>query len=691
MSVDNYTKHISEASYKNVVKNKSHTDNNLAWYEEPGTVSPKVDAKSIWLDSEYIPESPEGLIWKGNYYFTAINKSSVAVVEKFENVKLSKVNERAVFYNEKLVDVIQDEEWHLTLTDADGNEIPFGLKKWTIDIGVGYLSFTDGMPDYDTPYYATGYHYCGRKLPEHMITTDGSQEMLPEYTPTEDQQVATKLYVDSEIDKLNLNVDKMLPPTPDTFESKDLTFICDKEFTATDIITKTGYEHVILPDYEFTIDIPEFYNPGYGTVKLLVSVNSVYTEIGRIELSTGESVASGGLVIDYDGDAYADSLASRGFYNSIKAHYTNTLDGMSKINTAGSISPMSFVVSYTYNDTKFFSNELVVCKELEQAEDTLNGEKIVLSVDDSKFDYRYVSGIITPTAGSIISASGLDHFTLRKFTKGTPIAKMSAFTKDYIEYPELPYSKYNPSLEIVEDLEIPEGLYQETTTISAETYNIFNEVNGAHSADYNFRVDTVSDESRRVTSGAESENNAILGYGDEWDPTADLRDNYELQMLNGQYQWPEKDFSVNGTGYINSGVFSDTHWIKTSLDYSQCSKIGKRFVTLKYDMSIANGIYINFENAENITQDAKTHAFSVDSMYIKVEGETDWLDAKEPYDGIGTNSEWMQGCLAVQDSTDGKIYCTFGPKPIEGVLYIRIGVTYDQKIKFSDITIEENI
>ena len=78
-------------------------------------------------------------------------------------------------------------------------------------------------------------------------------------------------------------------------------------------------------------------------------------------------------------------------------------------------------------------------------------------------------------------------------------------------------------------------------------------------------------------------------------------------------------------------------------------------------------------------------------MYIKVDGETDWLDAKKPYDGIGRNTEWMQGCLAVQDSIDGKIYCTFGPHPIEGTLYIRIGVTYDQNIKFSGLTIKENI
>ena len=81
MSEDKYIKHIAEASYKNIIKNKSNTDNNLAWYEEPETTSPKVDVNSIWLDSEYIPKSPDSVTWRGNLYFANINRSSVAVVE----------------------------------------------------------------------------------------------------------------------------------------------------------------------------------------------------------------------------------------------------------------------------------------------------------------------------------------------------------------------------------------------------------------------------------------------------------------------------------------------------------------------------------------------------------------------------------------------------------------------------------
>ena len=91
MSADNYTKHIAEAAYKNTVKNKSHTDNNLTWYEEPETITPRVDAKAIWLDSEHIPEDPTKVTFRGNIYFKTINNSSVGIVEKFENEVVSKV------------------------------------------------------------------------------------------------------------------------------------------------------------------------------------------------------------------------------------------------------------------------------------------------------------------------------------------------------------------------------------------------------------------------------------------------------------------------------------------------------------------------------------------------------------------------------------------------------------------------
>lgn len=687
MSENNFITHIANASYKNVVKNKSNTDNNLTWYEEPSTVFPKVEAKSIWLDSDYIPNSPKGLTWRGNYYYTVINSSTVAIIEKFENIELTKVNERAVFYSDKLIDAIQNEDYHIIIKDSNNEEIPFGLKKWSIDSGVGYLSFTDGMPDYVIPFYVSGYRYCGRKLPEHMITTDGRQEMLPEYYPEKSQQLTTKSYVDNELKKISDNVDKMIPPMPDTFEGKDLIFKCDGEFSATDIKSNIVYEHVILPDYEFTIEIPEFYNPGYGEVSLLISVNSVWNEVGKITLSKDKSTSSGGIVIDYDGDAYADSLASRGFYNIIKSHFTSSIKNMSSF-IISHINPMIFKLSYKYNDTLFYSNELTICEEFEQIENSLNGQKIVLSVDSSTFSYRYVSGIVTPTANSIIKASSLKYNTLRKFTKGTPISKMTAFGLDYIKYPSLPYSKYSPSLEIVENLLIPDNLYQETTTISAETYSIFNEVNGSHSADYNFRIDTISDETNRVTSGIEN-NKEIIGSLNNWDPKTDLRNVNELQMLSGKYQWPELDFSINGTGYISSGVFSDVSWIKPGLNYSTCSKTGIRYVTLKYDMKICNGVFIKFIEPENIKQDKETYAFNVESMYIKVANETDWLDAKSPYDGIGINNKWMQGCLAVQNSNEGFIYCTFGPKPIEGTLFIRVGVSYNQHIKFKNIEVKE--
>lgn len=692
MSEDNYIRHIAEATYKNTVKNKSHTDNNLAWYEEPETVTPRVDAKAIWLDSEYIPEDPTKVMFNGDIYFKTINGSTVGIIEKFD-VQLEKVNERAVFYSKSLVDAIQNENYHLTIRDAAGDIIPFGLKKWTIDSGVGYLSFTDGMPKgYELPLYVSGYRYCGRKLPEHMITTDGSQLMMPEYVPTEDQSVATKHYVDSELGKLNVDVEKMLPPTPDTFAGKDIEFICDKKFDGTDIVTLEHFDNIVLPDYEWTLNVPEFHNPGYGRVSLLVNTGASWQEFAYIELDKpGKSIVNGGIVIDYDGDAYANSLASRGFFNSMKFHFTNSFENISGIFKSHT-APMRFVARYQYFDTMYYSNELVVCEEQPPEEmNHLDGQTIVLG--SPKMSYRYVSGIITPTAGSIINISSVKYNVLKKYYKDQQVLyKVNNETQgvELTQQVDAPYEKYSPMLEVNEDITILENKYSEDFKLNIKTFDIFGNINGELENTYNFRIDTISDESNRVKSGS-VHNKKIEGACLEWDPAEDLRTNNELQLLGGVYRWPEIDHSVNGSGNLANGDWSDKSWLRTALDYSQCSKTGVRYVTFKYDMSIANGIFISFDEAENLSQDKETHAFKVDSMYIKVKDSTDWLDAKEPYDGIGTNFNWMQGCLAVQDSKDGEIYCTFGPKPLEGTLYIRVGITYSSQTRFRGITIRENI
>lgn len=690
MSENNYINHISEAAYKNVVKNKSHTDNNLAWYEEPETVYPKVEAKSIWLDSEHIPEDPRLVSFRGDIYYKTINGSRVAIVEKFDKKQLIKIGDRAVFKSPYLVDCIQNEKYHLTITDANGDIIPFGLKKWTIDGGVGYLSFTDGLPNYTQPFYISGYHYIGRKLPEHMITTDGSQTMLPGYTPTENQSVATKSYVDVKFKTLDVNVEKIIPPAPPTFEGKNLTFLCDRKFGGYDIISREWFGNIVLPDYEWTIEIPEFYNPGYGRVSLLVNIGNSWTEFAFIELRENNSVSQG-IIIDFEGDPYIDTLSARGFHISIKSHFTSSFNGLSDIFKSHT-KPIRFKARWQYQDKEHYTNELIVCEELEQDPfNCLDRKSMVLGSSDMK--YRHVSGIITPLANSHIELSGVHHNVVKKFLPNEShlYGKVDALD---LSYDSAGFIKdatmYGPDIEIKQSLLIPENYYNENLVIKAQTFDFFSNLNGELSNTYKFRVDTISDESDRVKSGVEK-NDKIIGGGLKWNASEDLRDNNELQLLGGFYVWPEIDFSVNGQDNLSNGTWNDISWLRTGLDYSKCKKTGTRFVTFKYDMKIANGIFISIKDGYNLSQDKSTFAYNVDSMYIKVDGQTDWLNAKEPYDGIGINNEWMQGCLAVQKSKEDLIYCTFGPKPIEGTLYVRIGIKYASHIKFSGIDIRENI
>ena len=684
---DKYIENIAEQSYKNSIQHVPHTDVNKAWYEEMGTVAPRVEADRVWMDSAYIPNDPTQVTFTDDLYYATINKSSVAVVKKYTDLQLSKVSGTlATYANDELKDMILGDAYIPTIKDANGDSIPFGLNKWAVDESNGNLSFTEGFPSgFTSPITISFYRYVGRKITEAIITTDGSVPMMDEYVPEKKQDVATKVYVDDQVATVSDVVGKIAPPVPDTFEGKDLTLICDKAFSAYDVSSGDLMSKVVLPSWSFTVDLPKFYNPGYGTVSLLITSQNITYTYKSIDLASIDTTA---FNITYNGDAYADTLASRGFYNAIKMQFDTSFDALPIIYSAGAA--FKFQFKYGYKSTSYVSNILEIGKEEEQITSSFKSGNFALAPVDG-YALRWVSGVPTPTAGSQIKVTGTSYRTLQYYKSNEKIADLTAFEASSDVLPDNSYGTYYPLGAFNSTISIPESCYAEQLIVTGKTYDIFGVQNGTHSETYNYRTDTVSDESGRVTSGTEAIE-TITDAGNAWDATADLTDANELQMLNGQYQWPTKDFSVNSTQISSITQFTfDTNFIAAGPDYSKCSQAGVRYVTFEHDMSIANGVYISIDNADNLTQDSQTKAYEVDSMLICVSGKTKWLDAKEAYDGTGTVSEWKQGCLSALNSKDGKIYCTFGPKPLTGKLLIRIGIKYSSGIKFSGVTVKENI
>lgn len=681
----NYIEHIANTSYKNAVKNVSSTDINKAWYEEETTVLPRVDAAAVLLDYAYIPKTPEECLFVNNTHYVTLKESDIPLVERFEDVELEQVR-GTTFKSEKLIDVLQNEAYHLTIKDANDEEVPFGLSKWTTDAGLGYLAFVEGLPDYVLPFRISGYRYIGRKIADHLITTDGKTQMLPAYIPTESQDVATKKYVDASVKKVDDYAQLMKPPKPATFEGKELTLICDDAFASVDLVDGTEYAHTVLQDWTFTIDIPEFYNPGVGKVDLMLFNKGVWWPMVTANLMEND-IQDVGFIVTFRGDAYRDTLASRGFYNSIKMHFTTSFQKIAQLMTSLN-APLLFKMRFTDASSMIESKELLIGTEPPQRKDVLTNDYLRLTptVD---YQTKWVSGVPTPTANSELIIDKVAFTTLQNVTKKTETHTFECFGIEHSRFPALTYPAYLPTTEVYEKVIVPSNYYNEKFPVAIKTFDVFRKQNGESKENFNFRIDTVSDESTRVNSGIE-EADSINGFGGVWDSTKDLTFTNELQMLNGRYQWPTINFAINGTGIEIFNHF-DPSFIKKGPDYSKCAKAGTRYFTLEFDMKLAVGIFLSFIDTINLKQDEHTKAYNLDSLYIRVEGATDWLDALKPYDGIGVNNAWMQGCLAVQQSQMGTIYCTFGPKPIKGKLYVRVGVSYLSSIEIGKVHIEENL
>lgn len=666
-----YKDFINEASYKNSIHNVPNTSSQLAWFEENGVAVPRLDADFIWQDASYIPDSPEG-----DEYYAKIGQEKVLVYKKYTDLELTPLNGTpSTFYNEKFNHIIIKPNYHVTLVDANDNPVPFGLKKWTYDANNGYLSFIDGTPDgYEAPFKVTFYRYEGRFLNETVLKRDGSVQMAEEYTPEHPQDIATKDYVDTTIEKTGTIVDKMIPPTPRTLEGLAVKFYSDKVFSAWDAASGDFVEKVLLPDYDFEIAVPRFHNPGYGQVQVII--NDFIVE--SFDLSN--PVSTQDIEITYNGDFYDDSLASRGFFNGIEFKFYTRPEKLPQFYTSHHYLRIKF--RYSYKDEVYTSEEVFI--GLEDAQTTEGFESHFKLAPDDNYAWKYISGVPTPAAGSTIKISGLKSKSIREFKNNQH--ELMDFRVSGIAggvFPKNSYGEYFPRHELTLDYEIQPNWYYEDIELEANSYNIFGENNGNIKETYHFRCDTVSDEHNRVSSGNGEYPDS---YGEIWNPIIDLSNTNELMMLNGKWQWPVDNFKINGTG-ISSLTQWNAAWILAGPDYSKATKDGVKYATFAFEIPLSNGVFIKVPEFDRVKN---TKAFNISSCQIRVEGVTDWLDAKKPYKGVGIVRSQGEGCLAVQDCDDDRIYCTFGPKPISGTLYVRFGLRYSN-FRFSTPEVIPNI
>lgn len=688
---DNYTDFVRETTFKGTVHHRENTGSHLGWYEETKEYFPNIYAKDMWLDYEYIPDTPEV-----DEYSVKIGEEEVKIYQKYEKLQLEPTSDKNVFYNENFKHIIDKYGYFVSLYDAEGNEIPFGYKKWSYDGNNGLLTFIDGIPkDILLPLSVTFYKYEGRMVDKGVLRRDGGVKMHEDYMPTKEDEnaIANVKYVNSRVSNADELVKKLLPPEPPTLENKELIFLSSEEpFTANRVLDGKNESQVVFDNTDVIIKTPRIHNPEEGTLQLYISGNNFGIQPPTILLSDPQD--QGDFKVFFNDDYYLDDLNSTGFYKGIEVGFAGTL--FSKYITKEN-PVLEFQIVETTKKGIFKSQKYIIGKEQVPETSALDMDKELTIQNDIEFSWKNISGVSTPTAGSKLLYSNLFTNTLKNyFIPGQPIVSGKFFGNEcedgkFIIYPNISgYGTISAApINILGTVEIPNNFYSENLNIDINSYNIFNEINGTWNRNYPIRIDTISDESQRVYSFKTDTKNEL----EAWDSNDSILDLKELQLLGGKWVWPSLDFSKMGE--VNPFLVWKNDWlIKDTLrpNFKLKTAYDIRYVTLQYELSYANGVYLTIEGLKKLP---KTNIYDLASLELKViddnEGDLGWFNGLKVYDGIG-QVKAQEGCFIPYKSEKEKSYFTFGHKPRKGKLYIRIGIhTNNQKTKFLTPIVEENI
>jgi len=188
------------------------------------------------------------------------------------------------------------------------------------------------------------------------------------------------------------------------------------------------------------------------------------------------------------------------------------------------------------------------------------------------------------------------------------------------------------------------------------------------------RLDSTIDATTRVTSTGSQFPSA--GYTTAFNSSQDLSvaGQEELQMLNGQYQYPTGNYTtakpVAGPNYSSlPGVtFGTVRWVTFTLG----------------SQTAVQNVTITFANTANLGSAAVLTPGWY--LYMKTEGVTGWVDGNAAYPGAGSPSTDGAAALDVANSSGTVKKITYGTTPRTGTIYVRVGIASGQTYKFGSIS-----
>jgi len=407
-------------------------------------------------------------------------------------------------------------------------------------------------------------------------------------------------------------------------------------------------------DTQLSVTFEAFYDPRTGTLAAHIDTVSE----GFIVLTAGDDTGgNGALAIVSNPDAYEGESGKEGFYEVINASITPA-------------APLS-VASHTYVLDLDTAQSISYTFEVDDPiAATINN----ISINTGGLTTQYVSGVPSVVGAESLLVTFRLNDAIRTHYNPTRLAAINAVGIVNADYSPAvlggePYSVgLNP---IFTDVAVTlDTAYSEDIYLAIIGYNSKDDAGATANFSTNIRIDMISNESARVVSG--SGQYPAAGYGGVFDSTQSLKTVYteELQMLNGKYQIPTGNYLGNQP---TSGE-----------DYSSGMGAAVRWVTFQPNVLTNNtGLTLDLLAAEDFAG-AVTPGVQI---YVKVEGQTGWIDANAAYPGVGDPSADGDPAMVFAQSDGDTKRVTFGAAPRTGNLLVRIGLPTGSIKKFAGIAV----
>ena len=297
----------------------------------------------------------------------------------------------------------------------------------------------------------------------------------------------------------------------------------------------------------------------------------------------------------------------------------------------------------------------------------------------------YISGVpalVGGLSGSSVTISATASNAIGRFYNSTRIFQGSGTGLTTSNF-TLPLSPISGSVVSgSRTISINAGSMSESATITVTAYNSVGTAASVGGGSH-IRLDSTVDGANRIRSGQgryPSFGFIDSTFGRVFEPTASCADigNEELQMLNGQYQYPTGNYAENipvaGPDYssVPVGTYNNFRWATFSAGTAANN----------------TNVTVNFSNTTGFSG-ALVSNFA---LFVQIgpggsPGTNGWVDGNAAFPGTGNPTSNGDPALVVAGSTAISKLVTFGTQVKSGNVFVRVGIPVGDSKKFGSISV----